>query len=308
MAPRSRTEPELDGILLVDKPAGWTSHDVVAKVRGLARQRQIGHTGTLDPLATGLLVLCLGRATRLVEYMTGHNKTYEGEIRLGAATTTDDAEGEVVVTVPVPPLTDEVLRRVEAQFSGAIEQVPPAFSAVKVAGQRAYAVARKGGSPTLQPRPVTVHALRLTPAGLESLRIEATVSAGTYVRSLARDIGRALGSEGHLASLRRTRAGLFDLSGAWPLDDLVTLAAAGLFGEALLPQDEGVADLAAAILSPERARLLANGERLRVESGGPIPVARVFDSTGEFVAIGQVRDDQILQPLKVLHTPDSNVR
>ncbi|MEX0683430.1 MAG: tRNA pseudouridine(55) synthase TruB [Dehalococcoidia bacterium] len=295
----ARAQPAHHGILLVDKPAGWTSHDVVAKVRGLARQRSIGHTGTLDPMATGLLVLCLGPATRLVEYMAGHDKTYEGDIRLGAATTTDDAEGEVTETAPIPALTADLLRALEAEFTGTIQQVPPAFSAVKIAGQRAYAVARKGGAPALQPRPVTIHTLHLEPGAADTLRIRVTCGAGTYVRSLARDMGRALGSAGHLAALRRTRAGLFDIDDAWPLDDLITLAGAGLFAEALLPPDEGVADLAAAILSTERAARLANGSRLEVESEVPIAVARVYDSEGKFVAVGQVRDDRILLPLKV---------
>lgn len=295
----ARAEPAHHGILLVDKPAGWTSHDVVAKVRGLARQRQIGHTGTLDPMATGLLVLCLGRATRLVEYMAGHDKAYEGEIRLGAATTTDDAEGDVIETAPVPALTAEVLRGLESRFSGTIDQVPPAFSAVKIGGQRAYAVARKGGAPALQPRPVTIHGIHLEPGSAGTLRIHVTCGAGTYVRSLARDMGRALGSAGHLAALRRTHAGIFDVSDAWRLDDLVTVAGAGVFGEALLPPDEGVTDLAAAILSPERAARLTNGSRLEVESEGAIAVARVYDSGGEFVAIGQIRADRMLLPLKV---------
>lgn len=299
MPPPGRPEQPHDGILLVDKPQGWTSHDVVAKVRGLARQRRVGHTGTLDPMATGLLVLCLGRATRLVEYMVAHDKTYEGEIRLGASTTTDDAEGEVIATAPVPPLTEALLRTLESRFSGAIEQVPPAFSAVKVAGQRAYAVARKGGVPALQPRTVTVHALRLEVAARDRLRLAVTCGAGTYVRSLARDIGRELGCLGHLSALRRTRAGLFAVEDAWRLDDLAGLAGADRLAEALAPPDEGVADVAAAVLTPERAGLLANGGRVRVESPRPIPLARVFDSTGEFVAIGRIREDEILEPLKV---------
>jgi tRNA pseudouridine55 synthase len=271
MARRSRTEPEHHGILLVDKPAGWTSHDVVAQVRGLARQRQIGHTGTLDPLATGLLVLCLGRGTRLVEYMVGHDKAYEGEIRLGAATTTDDAEGEVIEAAPVPAVTAEMLRGLEARFSGAIEQIPPAFSAVNIQGQRAYAIARKGGAPALQPRPVVIYSLHLEVAAPETLRIAVSCGAGTYVRSLARDIGRALGTTGHLASLRRTRVGAFDIRDAWEIEALGVIASAGLLGETLIPPDEGVADLAAAIVAPGGAQL-AHGAHITVAADGPTPL------------------------------------
>jgi tRNA pseudouridine55 synthase len=295
----TRTEPQHHGIVLVDKPAGWTSHDVVAKVRGLAKQRQVGHTGTLDPMATGLLVVCLGRATRLVEYMVGHEKRYEGEIQLGAATTTDDAEGDITSRAPVPELDGPRLEAIAGQFTGEIEQVPPAFSAVKVAGQRAYAVARKGGEPGLQARRVTVHELRLEATGGDRLRVDVTCGSGTYVRSLARDIGRALGTVGHLAALRRTCAGGFEVGDAWSLEELQVLAAGGLFGEAVLPPDAGVTELAAAIVGVERARQLANGGRLRVETAGSIPLARVFDSRGEFVAIGCVRADQELRPLKV---------
>lgn len=299
MARRSRTEARHHGILLVDKPQGWTSHDVVARVRGLAGQRQIGHTGTLDPLATGLLVLCLGRATRLVEYMAGHDKAYEGTIRLGVATTTDDAEGETVQTAQVPPLTPEVLSSLEASFTGRIDQIPPAFSAVKIGGQRAYAVARKGGVPAMAPRPVTIHRLRLDVADPDTLSVSVECGSGTFVRSLARDIGRDLGSAAHLASLRRTRVGPFDIRGAWTLDQLRVLAAAGQLRDAAVPPDEGVTELAAAILQPSRAAQVAHGERVQVAAEGPLTLARVYDSGGEFVAVGRIGDDRRLQPLKV---------
>ncbi len=295
----ARAQPAHHGILLVDKPAGWTSHDVVAKVRGFAQQRRIGHTGTLDPMATGLLVLCLGQATRLVEYMSGHDKSYEGEIRLGAATTTDDAEGDVIDTAPVPPMSADLLRELESRFSGPIEQVPPAFSAVKIAGQRAYAVARKGGAPALQSRTVVVHDLSLQDVGSDTLHIQVNCGSGTYVRSLARDIGRALGSAGHLASLRRTRAGTFRVSDAWSLESLGVLAAGGLLGAALASPDEGVADIAAAIIAPARASELAHGMPILVEAAGATPLARVYDFSGEFVAIGRIHPDRKLQPLKV---------
>ncbi|MEO9256647.1 MAG: tRNA pseudouridine(55) synthase TruB, partial [Tepidiformaceae bacterium] len=154
-----RPQSPLHGILLVDKPQGWTSHDVVAKTRGLTHERKIGHTGTLDPMATGLLVLCLGDATRLVEYMAGHDKRYEGEITLGVTTDTDDAEGTPIATCSVPELSEPTLSSLASQFSGALSQRPPAYSAVKIGGKRAYAVARGGGVVTIPARPVMVHSL-----------------------------------------------------------------------------------------------------------------------------------------------------
>lgn len=299
MAKGSRAESPLTGILCVDKPAGWTSHDVVAKVRRLSGQRQIGHTGTLDPMATGLLVLCLGRATRLVEYMTGHGKAYEGTIQLGAATTTDDAEGEVTESAPVPPLTGEDLARVAAEFTGTIQQVPPAFSAVKVGGQRAYAVARRGGDVTLAARPVTIHSLALEVEAPDRLGIRVECGAGTYVRSLARDIGVALGTRAHLWALRRTQVGAFTLADAVPLDALIE-AETPDFEALLLPADEGVGDLAAAIVRDERGARLAQGGRIRVAAAGPAEPARVYTTSGEFLGIGAIDGASVLRPVKVL--------
>ena len=157
-----RAASALDGIVVIDKPTGWTSHDVVAKTRGITRQRRIGHTGTLDPMATGVLVLCLGQATRLVEYMTAHDKRYVGEIVLGVTTDTDDADGEVISRTPVPDVGPLTLGDLERQFSGRLLQRPPNYSAIKVGGKRAYSLARAGETQELATRPVTVHELRLT--------------------------------------------------------------------------------------------------------------------------------------------------
>ncbi|MEP7216707.1 MAG: tRNA pseudouridine(55) synthase TruB, partial [Anaerolineaceae bacterium] len=191
----------LDGILIIDKPAGWTSHDVVAKTRRITRQRRIGHTGTLDPMATGVLVLCLGRATRLVEYMTRHDKHYVGEITLGVTTDTDDAEGDELELKNVPELTEADLRRLEAAFIGDLQQRPPAYSAIKIDGKRAYALARAGAVVELRSRPVVVHELRLDPIAADRLRVEVRCGPGTYVRSIARDIGELVGSGAHLSAL-----------------------------------------------------------------------------------------------------------
>ena len=278
-----------EGILLIDKPAGWTSHDVVAKARRLCGQRRIGHTGTLDPMATGLLVLCLGRATRLVEYMAGHDKVYEGKIALGATTDTDDAQGHVISRGKVPQLDDETLRGLERRFSGRLSQRPPAYSAIKVGGKRAYAVARSGGTIDLPERQVAVHHLELKLVAPDRLGVHVECGSGTYVRSLARDIGEALGCGGHLSALRRHRAGPFAVDQAVTLETLADIAAEGRLELVLLPPDEGMVDRPAAIVEASRARLLAHGMALEVTPGasaeGPL---RVYDSDGAFTGVGQL--------------------
>ncbi|WP_350257607.1 tRNA pseudouridine(55) synthase TruB [Scrofimicrobium sp. R131] len=213
------------GILLVDKPAGLTSHDVVGKVRRLARTRAVGHAGTLDPAATGLLILGVNRGTKLLTYLTGLDKTYRATIRLGADTTTDDAEGEVLSAPGCPPLAADVLEAALAQFRGRIQQVPASVSAIKVDGKRAHALVRAGQQVELAARPVTILRLeQLGPARVVDqfldLDVEVECSSGTYIRSLARDLGRVLGVGGHLTSLRRTTIGPWTVAEATPLADL----------------------------------------------------------------------------------------
>ncbi len=290
-----------EGILLIDKPAGWTSHDVVAKLRRLTGQRRIGHTGTLDPMATGLLVVCLGRATRLVEYMAGHDKRYTGEVTLGVSTDTDDAEGSVTAERPVPELSDDDLAHLARAFTGEIQQRPPAYSAVKVAGKRAYAVARAGGAVELRERPVVVHELRLGPTAPGKLRIDVSCGAGTYIRSLARDIGEVAGCGGHLSMLRRTRVGRFTVEEAVTLEDAARRVDAGALGEALLPADEGITDLDAAILDAGRAVLLGHGQVLGhvVEPLRAVPRARLYSSDGRFLGVGEVDSGTGIRAVKV---------
>ncbi len=293
----------LDGILLIDKATGWTSHDVVAKARGITRQRRIGHTGTLDPAATGLLVLCLGKATRLVEYMSEQDKTYEGEIALGARTDTDDADGQVIGECqPVPAIEEQQLREIEAQFTGTVEQVPPAYSAVKVNGQRAYSIARKGGELELEPRPVTIHELSLEQTGDGRLGIRVACGSGTYVRSLARDIGEALGCGAHLSWLRRVQTGGFLLDEAVSIEELDELGKAGTLGDALRAPDEGVMDLDAVVVANERGSFLSQGRaiQVRTEPWFPAEHARVYRIDGKFTGIGEVTDDGRVRPVKVL--------
>jgi tRNA pseudouridine55 synthase len=226
------------GVVNVRKVRGWTSHDVVARLRRLSGQRRIGHAGTLDPMAEGVLPVLFGRATRLVEQVQAGEKQYRAEVQLGTATATDDAEGEIVQGAPVPPLDVTTLECALGAFRGTIQQVPPAYSAVKVQGQRAYAVARKGGLVTLAPREVMIHALHGRLCAPDVLELDVTCSSGTYVRALARDLARRLGTVGHLRLLERTRVGPFLLEDAQTLDEIAMRGVASV----LLPPDAALPD------------------------------------------------------------------
>ncbi len=301
MSRRRKGDSGLTGVLLIDKEPGWTSHDVVARARRLTGQRRIGHTGALDPMATGLLVLCLGRATRLVEYMMPGEKAYEGEIALGQETDTDDAEGQPTRSAPVPAGVID-LDAIARRFTGEIMQTPPAFSAVKVEGQRAYALARKGESPELQPRPVNVTALRLERIAPDRLRVDVRCGAGMYVRSLARDIGRAVGCGAHLASLRRTGSGPFHVRDAVPVEALGAFAGAGKLEEVVRAADEGVGGSAAAILTTSHAEQIRNGQVAWTRGGflQPATLARLYGADGSFVGVGEVDVPGRVRALKVV--------
>jgi tRNA pseudouridine(55) synthase len=255
------------GLLLVDKPGGMTSHDVVARARRVLSVRRVGHAGTLDPMATGLLVLGVGAATRLLGYVGGHDKTYEATMRLGQSTVTDDREGEVLATTSTAHLGDAAVTAALAAQAGPLLQVPSSVSAVKVAGRRSYDRVRAGEEVVLEPRAVTVHRLdvhrvvRPTP-DLVDVDVTVTCTAGTYVRAIARDAGAALGVGGHLTALRRTASGPFSVADAAPVEDAGQALAAG-GGAGVL----GLADAARAVfpvraLSAEEARALGHGQRI----------------------------------------------
>jgi len=217
-----------DGVLLVDKPQTWTSHDVVAKVRGHFGFKKVGHCGTLDPMATGLLVLVLGHATRLSEKLTSDDKAYEGTILLGVTTNTEDADGATLETKPVPPLTEADIEAVLQKFRGDIYQTPPMVSAIKYQGRPLYKLARKGIEVEREPRLVHIYDLRLLATELPRLKFRMACSKGTYVRTLAADIGRALGCGAHLSELRRTAAGKFRLEQAHTLEQILAQPKADL--------------------------------------------------------------------------------
>jgi tRNA pseudouridine55 synthase len=294
------TEPLRDGLAVVDKEAGWTSHDVVAKARGILRNKKIGHSGTLDPDATGVLLLGVGRATRLLRFLNALPKSYVGEIVLGVETTTLDAAGEVVATHDMRDVTLEQAQAAADRLTGEILQVPPMVSAVKVGGKRLHELARKGVDVERAARPVTVHRFDLRAVGDEPLvlRAEVDCSSGTYVRTLADDLGHALGGGAHLRNLRRTAIGSFGLDEAHPLDQLV-----------VLPIEEVVRDLPRVAVGPDLTAAVAHGKVLgRVELLGADPAAHpdaegpwaVFDPDDDLLAVYQPHRDDTVKPAVVV--------
>jgi tRNA pseudouridine55 synthase len=273
------------GLVVVDKSPGMTSHDVVARVRRLAGTRKVGHAGTLDPMATGVLVLGVDRATRLLGHLMLTEKAYDATIRLGAVTTTDDAEGEVVSTHDVGGVREDDVRTELARFVGDIEQVPTAVSAIKVDGQSAYARVRAGEQVELKARPVTIHELLVPAVDLPEVRISVRCSSGTYIRALARDLGAALGVGGHLGALRRTAVGSFDLSVARTLDELAD-------DFSVVPiADAARASFPVVDLGEAEAADVRVGRALDLTLDGAGPHA-VFAPGGEFLALYEQRGPQ----------------
>ena len=285
----------IDGLVVVDKAAGWTSHDVVAKCRGIFGQKRVGHAGTLDPGATGVLLVGLGRVTRLLRYAGALPKSYVGEIVLGVETTTLDDEGEVTATHDMSGVTLEDVRDVARRFVGDIEQLPPMVSAVKVAGRRLHAMARAGEEVERQPRPVIVHFLVVS-AGDDPgvFRVEVSCSAGTYIRALAADIGTALGGGAHLRRLRRTAVGEFNLDEAQPVE--------ALDPEAVLPPIEAMRGYPRLRVDAGLANEIRHGRVLPMEALAarePGPWA-VVDGDGSLLAVYEPYREGAAKPAVVL--------
>lgn len=298
-------ELQMTGVLLIDKPVGPTSHDVVARMRQVTRERTVGHAGTLDPRATGLLVVLMGKATRLAPLLGGHDKTYEAVLRLGWSTTTDDAAGERLDAPAGPLPSDGELQEALANFNGTFEQMPPQHSAKKVDGYKAYELARRDQAVNLKTATVTVHSLDFIGREGDLVRLTMDVGAGFYVRSLARDVGERLGCGAHLHSLRRTRSGSFTVESATTLDD------ADQLGPLLEPRLISLADA----LPDLPAVRLSEGGLVRVRHGNPVgpqfvegswaPAGagvtkiRLLDGAGTLVALADLRGGQ-LHPSVVL--------
>ncbi|MEU7645962.1 tRNA pseudouridine(55) synthase TruB [Streptomyces huasconensis] len=289
MSKSSTTTP--DGLVIVDKPSGFTSHDVVAKMRGIAKTRRVGHAGTLDPMATGVLVLGVERATKLLGHLALTEKEYLGTIRLGQNTITDDAEGEITSSADASEVTREAIDAGIAKLSGDIMQVPSKVSAIKIDGKRSYARARKGEEFEIPARPVTVSAFTVydvrdavaedgTP--VLDLVVSVVCSSGTYIRALARDLGAGLGVGGHLTALRRTRVGPYKLDAAKTLDQLqeeLTVMPVAEAADRAFPRWE---------VDDKRGRLLLNGVRIDMpEEYAGVGAVAVFDPEGRFLVLAE---------------------
>jgi tRNA pseudouridine55 synthase len=296
----------VDGVIVVAKEPGPTSHDVVGLIRRLSGARRVGHGGTLDPFAAGVLPVFLGHATRLVEYHTADEKEYRALVALGARSTTDDIEGELTPTDGPAP-TRAAVEEALAGFRGQIDQVPPDYSAVRVAGRHAYELARHGRKPELRPRSVTISRLELTGwddaiGDRPTATIELHCSAGTYVRALARDLGEALGCGAYLAALTRTASGAFRLEQAHTLDDVRAALSANRFYDVLLPATTGLDELPRLTVDGSELKALTKGQPIRAREGvisGPV---LLLDGKGVLAAVAREREGK-LEPEKVFIGP-----
>ena len=313
MMTQPKTKSIVSGVLLIDKPQGMTSQQVVSKVKYLLKSdvhdsKKAGHTGTLDPMATGLLPICLGEATKFSHYQLDAVKSYQAIIKLGEQTDTGDAEGEIITTIPVPHVTQAMLQSVTEQFLGEIMQVPPMYSALKKDGKKLYELAREGIEVERAARPLTIYQLSLTPLSAQQLQLTVTCSKGTYVRVLAEDIAKALGTLGHLTALRRIQTGDFEIANAITLADFAALDFAARFDK-LLAVDACVHSLPSLVLDDNQSKRIRQGQRLNVKTTMLTQqlnltfnqTFRLFDDHEQFLGTGLLEPNGRLQPMKLVN-------
>lgn len=301
----------MNGIINIYKEKGFTSHDVVAKLRGITRQKKIGHTGTLDPDATGVLPVCLGNATKLCDLLTDKDKTYETVLLLGKETDTQDITGEVIKEREVA-VTEEQVREVISRFIGEIEQIPPMYSALKVNGKKLYELAREGKVVERKARSITIHDIVIKNITLSNevneIQMEVSCSKGTYIRTLCNDIGEALGCGGCMKSLVRTKVSQFELADALTLAEVSELQQAGEFEAKLIPVEDMFPDYKKITVSSEGHRFLMNGNPLKKEHIADLTClqglsigdkTRIYDKDGKFSAIYEWSAGRILKPVKM---------
>jgi tRNA pseudouridine55 synthase len=291
----------VDAVLIVDKPAGMTSHDVVARVRRIVGEKSVGHLGTLDPMATGVLPLVLGRFTRLAQFYNEADKRYEGVIRFGWATDTYDAEGQPAGPQVSAKFSLEQVQSAAAEFIGEIAQYPPPFSAKKIAGIPAHRLARKGQPVELKPKQVEIKELELYECDGQTVCFRAWVSSGTYLRSLAHDLGKKLGPGGHLAALKRTAVREFTIEEAYSLEQLEQARAANTLDELFLHPRMVLPEFPAVVASPESAARIRHGGAVNLPEFSKAPTVRVFAGQRELLAIAKRVAGTLFQPKVVLH-------
>lgn len=313
MMTQPKTKSIVSGVLLIDKPQGMSSQQVVSKVKYLLKSdvhdsKKAGHTGTLDPMATGLLPICLGEATKFSHYQLDAIKSYQAIIKLGEQTDTGDAEGQIIATIPVPNVTQAMLQSVTEQFLGEIMQVPPMYSALKKDGKKLYELAREGIEVERAARPLTIYKLSLTPLSAQQLQLTVTCSKGTYVRVLAEDIAKALGTLGHLTALRRIQTGDFEIANAITLADFAALDVAARFDK-LLAVDACVRSLPSLLLDDNQSKRVRQGQRLNVKTTmltqqlilNANQTFRLFDRHQQFLGTGLLEPNGRLQPMKLVN-------
>jgi tRNA pseudouridine55 synthase len=292
----------MDGILNINKATGMTSHDVVAKIRKILKQKRVGHAGTLDPAASGVLPICIGQGTRVAEYLSESGKAYRAEIHFGVVTDTYDAEGMILRTTDASALTLERIKEMLPLFLGTQMQSPPLYSAIKIQGQPAYKRMRAGEEITLEARPIEIYQLQIVAWESPVLTLAIECSKGTYIRSLAYDLGERVGYGGYLTGLVRTRSGPFTLAESSTLEQLAQAAEQGTVAEQVLPADRALLQYPALYLDAETVERVLHGNAFRYEQAQTeTELARVYDASGRFLAIGAWNaEQQVWQPKKVL--------
>lgn len=284
----------MNGIILVDKPCGWTSHDVVGKLRGILRERRIGHSGTLDPMATGLLVVFAGRATRAVEFAEADSKEYIAGLRLGVSTDTQDTTGNVLNTCETLPSKDELIAAANG-FIGEISQIPPMYSAIKINGKKLYELARRGEIVERSPRKVTISKLELVGEDKCDYILDIHCSKGTYIRTLCSDIGDKLGCGGCMSSLRRVKAGVFSITQAHTMEQIQAAADLGGLDGIIIPVDTLFTDKPKLTVNEFEEKKLRNGNTIKTKSADG--TYRVYSESGEFLLLAEVKDN-LLKTIK----------
>lgn len=295
---RRKKGRNIHGVLLLDKPAGFSSSQAVQKVRWLYQARKAGHTGSLDPFATGMLPICLGEASKTAAYMLDASKTYLATARMGQATSTGDIEGEVVSELPVPDFTESDIEGIFRNFRGSIEQVPPMYSALKLKGQPLYKLAREGKEVEREPRAVTIHRLELISWNSPALQFRVQCSKGTYIRTLAEDMAKAMGSCAHLQALRRTAVFPFREEGMVCLTDIEQAVQDQSQDSLLLPADAGLDNWPVVTLDVEAGSRFSHGNPVAVPEAQPGNV-RVYSRQGHLLGLGELRPDGGLHPKRV---------
>ena len=284
----------MNGIILVDKPCGWTSHDVVGKLRGILHERRIGHSGTLDPMATGLLVVFAGRATRAVEFAEADSKEYIAGLRLGVSTDTQDTTGNVLNTCETLPSKDELIAAANG-FLGEISQIPPMYSAIKINGKKLYELARRGEIVERSPRKVTISKLELVGEDKCDYILDIHCSKGTYIRTLCSDIGDKLGCGGCMSSLRRVKAGVFSITQAYTMEQIQAAADLGGLDGIIIPVDTLFTDKPKLTVNEFEEKKLRNGNTIKIKSADG--TYRVYSESGEFLLLAEVKDN-LLKTIK----------